>query len=179
MSAPEQSAGTEEEVRLVAYDPSWPAKFEAERADLLDCIGAWAVGGIHHVGSTSVPGLPAKPVIDILVGVESLAGSRACIERVAPLGYQYWPYRSDVMHWFCKPDPSRRTHHLHLIPAGSPRYQDEIAFRDALRGDPALAGRYAALKRDLAARFREDREAYTDHKAPFVQAVLEASRHRG
>jgi GrpB-like predicted nucleotidyltransferase (UPF0157 family) len=174
---PEESAGTKV-VHVAAYDPSWPAKFEAERADLQECIGPWVVGGIHHVGSTSVPGLPAKPVIDILVGVETLERSRPCIEKVASLGYLYWPYRSDVMHWLFKPHPARRTHHLHLVPVGSRRYLDELAFRDARRGDPALAGRYAALKRDLAARFREDREAYTQHKAPFVQEVLAASRNR-
>jgi GrpB-like predicted nucleotidyltransferase (UPF0157 family) len=159
-------------VRIADYDPNWALKFEAERALLQECIGFWAVGGIHHVGSTSVAGLPAKPIIDILVGVESLDQSRPCLEKVAPLGYLYWPYLSDVMHWFCKPDQARRTHHLHLVPAGSPRYEDELGFRDALRHDAALADRYAVLKRDLAGRFRDDREAYTQHKAPFVGEVL-------
>jgi GrpB-like predicted nucleotidyltransferase (UPF0157 family) len=168
-----------EPVRIAVYDPGWPVKFEAERAALQECIGPWAVGGIHHVGSTSVPGLPAKPVIDILVGVETLDHSRPCIEKVASLNYVYWPYRSDVMHWFCKPSSVRRTHHLHLIPVGSRHYLDELAFRDALRGDEVLAGRYAALKHDLAARFRGDREAYTQHKAPFVEEVLATYRHRG
>jgi GrpB-like predicted nucleotidyltransferase (UPF0157 family) len=174
---PEQSAGNEP-LRVAVYDPSWPLKFEAERADLQECIGPWVVGGIHHVGSTSVPGLPAKPVIDILVGVQTLERSRPCIEEVASLGYLYSPYLGDVMHWLCKPDQTRRTHHLHLVPVGSPRYLDELAFRDALRGNPALAGRYADLKRDLAARFPHDREAYTQHKAPFVQEVLAAARNR-
>ena len=82
------------------------------------------------------------------------------------------------MHWLCKPHPARRTHHLHLVPAGSPRYQDELAFRDALRGSPALAAEYAALKHDPAVRFRDDREAYTEHKAPFGRDVLAASRGR-
>jgi GrpB-like predicted nucleotidyltransferase (UPF0157 family) len=121
-----------------------------------------------------VPGLPAKPIIDILVGVESLERSRPCVEQVASLGYLYAPYLDDELHWFCKPHPARRTHHLHLVPTGSRRYLDELAFRDALRGDPALAARYSALKRDLAARFRDDREAYTEHKAPFVREVLAA-----
>jgi GrpB-like predicted nucleotidyltransferase (UPF0157 family) len=76
------------------------------------------------------------------------------------------------MHWFCKPSPANRTHHLHLIPTGSPRYRGELAFRDALRADPQLAAGYAGLKRHLAARHREDREAYTEGKAPFVAGVL-------
>ncbi len=167
-----------EPVLIAGYDVSWPEKFETERVLLQELISPWVVGGIHHVGSTSVPGLAAKPVIDILVGVESLDRSRPCIDKVASLGYLYWPYRSDEMHWFCKPDPARRTHHLHLIPTGSPRYRDELAFRDALRRDPALTERYAALKRDLAARFRDDREAYTEHKAPFVSEVLAIAHDR-
>jgi GrpB-like predicted nucleotidyltransferase (UPF0157 family) len=162
----------DEAIRVVGYDPDWPLRFESERAALEDHIGPWITGGIHHVGSTSVPGLPAKPIIDILAGVESLDRSRACIDAVAPLGYLYAPYRDDEMHWFCKPHPARRTHHLHLVPTGSRRFRDELAFRDALRADPALAARYAALKRDLAARFGDDREAYTEHKGPFIRAVL-------
>jgi GrpB-like predicted nucleotidyltransferase (UPF0157 family) len=173
-----ESSEENEPVRIAEYDPNWPLKFEAERAALRECFGPWVAGEIHHVGSTSVPGLPAKPIIDILVGVESLDHSRPCIERVASLGYLYWPYRSDVMHWFCKPHPARRTHHLHLVPMGSQRYLDELAFRDALRADSTLAARYGALKRDLAGRFRGDREAYTQHKTPFVQEVLSASRDR-
>lgn len=78
-----------------------------------EAIGEWIVGGIHHVGSTAVPGLEAKPIIDILAGVRDLQDSRACFEPLAQLGYMYAPYLADEMHWFCKPDPSRRTHHLH------------------------------------------------------------------
>jgi hypothetical protein len=89
------------------------------------------VGDIHHVGSNSVPSLPVKPVIDILVGVETLECSWPCKEKVASLGYLYWPYRSDVMHWLLKPDPARRMHHLYLVPVESCRLQDELAFRDA------------------------------------------------
>ncbi len=168
----------DEPVRIDAYDPGWPVQFEAERAVLQACIGQWITGGIHHVGSTSVPGLPAKPVIDILAGVESLGSSRPCIEKVASLNYLYAPYHGHEMHWFCKPHPARRTHHLHLVPVGSARYLDELAFRDALRSDPTLAEQYAALKHDLAARFRSDRNGYTQHKTAFVQKVLATSRNR-
>src|ERR1044072_5186805 len=130
-------------------------------------IGPWIEGGIHHVGSTAVPGLDAKPVIDILVGVEGLDSSRPCIEPLAELDYLYAPYLVEQMHWFCKPDPSRRTHHLHLIPAGSTRFRDELAFRDRLRADSEVAAEYAELKHQLGARFENDREAYTDAKASF------------
>jgi len=159
----------DEPVRVVPYDPSWPERFEAERALLADAIGPWVAGGIHHVGSTAVPGLDAKPVIDILVEVADLATSRACFEPLARLAYLYAPYRAEEMHWFCKPHPSRRTHHLHFVPAGSVRARDELAFRDLLRDSAETAGRYAALKRDLAVRFEHDREAYTEAKAWFIR----------
>jgi GrpB-like predicted nucleotidyltransferase (UPF0157 family) len=165
-----------EPVRLAAYDPAWPDAFERERDVLKAAIGPWVVGGVHHVGSTAVPGLEAKPIVDILVGVEDLESSRECFEPLAGLEYLYAPYRSDEMHWFCKPRPERRTHHLHLVPAGSPRYAEELAFRDLLRADPGTAERYAKLKRELADRFPEDREAYTEAKTDFIRGVLDQAQ---
>lgn len=117
-------------------------------------------------------GLEAKPIIDILVGVESLDASRPAFNPLARLDYTYAPYLADEMHWFCKPNPSRRTHHLHLVPTGSKRYTDELAFRDRLRDDSEIAAEYLALKRDLANRFAHDREAYTNAKSDFVRRVL-------
>ena len=131
------------------------------------------MGDIHHVGSTAVPGLDAKPIIDILVGVESLESSRACFEPLAPLDYVYAPYLAEQMHWLCKPSPSARTHHLHLVPVGSRRYEEELAFRDLLRSDADAARQYAALKRTLAARYERDREAYTEAKGEFVRRTLD------
>lgn len=165
----------DEPIRLTPYDPDWPARFETEAAALRDRIGPWITGGVHHVGSTSVPDLPAKPIIDIAVGVSGLESSRPCIELLADLGYQYAPYRAEVMHWFCKPDPAHRTHHLHLIPTGTARLADELAFRDYLRAHPDAAARYAALKRELATRYRDDRDAYTEGKADFVAEVTGAA----
>lgn len=162
----------DEPIRLVPYDPAWPERFAEERDALNDAIGPWVTGGIHHVGSTAVPNLAAKPIIDILVGVDSLETSRARFDPLTKLDYLYAPYRTDEMHWFCKPHPSRRTHHLHLIPTDSQRFRDEIAFRDLLREDPATAKEYEALKRDLARRFADDREAYTNAKSGFIRRVL-------
>jgi GrpB-like predicted nucleotidyltransferase (UPF0157 family)/GNAT superfamily N-acetyltransferase len=162
----------DEPIQLAPYDPSWPERFAEERVGLCDAIGAWAAGGIHHVGSTAVPGLEAKPIIDILVGVESLDASRACFEPLAKLGYLYAPYRADEMHWFCKPHPSRRTHHLHLAPTDSRRFRDELAFRDRLRDSREAVEEYARLKRCLAERFVDDREAYTDAKTDFIRHNL-------
>lgn len=158
-------------VRLVTYDAAWPQRFARERVMLLALLGSQLRGGVHHVGSTAVPGLAAKPTIDIMAGVGSLEESRACFAPLAEVEYQYAPYRIDEMHWFCKPDPARRAFHLHLVPHESRRFAATIAFRDALRSDPVLAAEYAALKQRLAECFAEDREAYTAAKADFVLAA--------
>lgn len=166
----------DEPIRLVPHDPAWSARFEAEAALLAEAIGPWVTGGIHHVGSTSVPGLDAKPIIDIAVGVESLEASRPCLELVGGLGYLYAPYRAEVMHWFCKPDPARRTHHLHLIPTGSGRLEDELLFRDFLRSHPGQAREYGVLKRRLAVDHAHDRDGYTAAKTAFVLETLRLAR---
>ncbi len=163
----------DEPIRLMPYDDSWPRRFEEERLALEGAIGDWVVGGIHHVGSTAVVGLEAKPVIDILVGVQDLETSRECFGPLAELDYLYAPYLPEEMHWFCKPDPAHRTHHLHLVPTDSKRYRDELTFRDLLCEDPGLASRYAALKRGLAAAHPTDREAYTNGKSDFIAAALQ------
>ena len=164
----------DEPIRIEPYDPAWPARFERERARLAELLGDRAPGGIHHVGSTAVPGLAAKPVIDILVGVADLERSKALIEPLAALEYVYAPYRAGQMHWLCKPDPARRTHHLHLVPTASERFREELAFRDLLRADPASAPEYARLKARLAERFEHDREAYTEGKSAFIRSALGA-----
>jgi GrpB-like predicted nucleotidyltransferase (UPF0157 family) len=166
---PSESTPPDEPIRLLPYDPASPARFAEERAALAQALGDWIVGDIHHVGSTAVPGLETKPFIDILVGVRDLGESRECFEPLARLAYLYAPYLPEAMHWFCKPHPSRRTHHLHLVPAGSQRYTEELAFRDRLRADPKARADYAALKRKLAARFAHDREAYTEGKSAFIR----------
>jgi GrpB-like predicted nucleotidyltransferase (UPF0157 family) len=159
-------------VIIAPYDPAWPAMFQAERALIEGQLGAYVVGAIEHVGSTAVPGLSAKPVIDIMVGVASLELSRPALPLLEPLGYCHFPYKADVMHWLCKPSPELRTHHAHLVPFQSRLWIDRLAFRDSLRADAALRAAYARLKIELAVRYREDREAYTEHKTDFIQRVL-------
>jgi len=176
MTIDNPSSRPDEPIRLVPHDPAWAARFRDEAEALASLIRPWITGGIHHVGSTSVPGLDAKPIIDIAVGVASLDACRPCIDLLAELDYRYAPYRADVMHWFCKPDPARRTHHLHLIPSSSERFTDELAFRNYLRAHPSQAMDYAALKHRLAAEHRDDREAYTQAKAGFVALVTARAR---
>ncbi|MGC4788523.1 GrpB family protein [Micromonospora sp. DT178] len=163
-------------VHVKPYDAAGPERFAAEAGVIGQTIGPWITGGIHHVGSTAVPGLAAKPVIDIMVGVADLESSRPCIELLRPLNYCYWPYRAEVMHWFCKPRPSHRTHHLHLVPTGSPRYLNVLAFRDYLRARPDARADYEALKRELADRFPHDREAYTEGKTELIGKLTETAR---
>ena len=163
-------------IEIVAYDDSWPEKFEVERSLLEVALSPWLVGTIQHIGSTAVANLPAKPVIDIMAPVRSLQVSRPAIEAAAALGYVYYPYKSDVMHWFCKPSPAHRTHHLHLVPNESELWHRQLAFRDALRRNQSLAAEYTNLKKSLSERFRLNREAYTEAKAPFIERVLAESR---
>ena len=159
-------------VILEAYDSSWPQKFEKEKEHLMSIVGSWNYGGIEHVGSTAVLGMVAKPVIDIMFGVKSLESSKPAIEVLIEDGYEYSPYKTEVMHWFCKPSDAFRTHHLHLIPFESPLWQERIIFRDLLRSDKSVFYQYAKLKRDLANFHKEDREAYTEKKWPFIQRAL-------
>src|SRR5688500_8080377 len=165
----------EEPISLVPYDEAWPGQFEEERVRLVRVLSPWLEGPIEHIGSTAVPGLTAKPVIDIMAGVRDLPSSLDARAALVPLDYVYFPYRPDVMHWFCKPSPARRTHHLHLVPVQSALWAERLVFRDCLRSSPAAAAEYAALKTSLAAQYRLDREAYTNAKGAFVRAVLESS----
>jgi len=159
-------------VHIVPYDPSWIEKFETEKASLERLLAPWRKGPIEHVGSTAVVGLCAKPVIDIMVGVASIAKSEPAKDILRGVGYQYADYKTDVMHWFCKPSFALRTHHLHLVPFESQLWQERLAFRDLLRTDSGTAEEYSVLKRELARRFEFDREAYTDAKYPFIARAL-------
>lgn len=160
---------SEEPVRVVSYDPSWVEKFESEKALLEKLLTPWRKGPIEHVGSTAVVGLCAKPVIDIMVGVSSLSKSEPAKNVLREIGYQYAEYKTDVMHWFCKPSFAMRTHHLHLVPFESALWHERLAFRNLLRTNSTVAEEYAALKRELAGRFEFDREAYTDAKYPLLR----------
>ena len=166
------SPAEEAPVHIVPYEPVWPALFELKRQLLSRALDCWIIGPIEHVGSTAVLGLPAKPVIDMMAPVESLDASREALAVLRDLEYQYAPYRADVMHWFCKPSPSFRTHHLHLVPYRGLLWTERIVFRDCLRSDPVVAREYAELKHRLAEAHRFDREAYTEAKGPFVARVL-------
>ena len=165
---------TEAPIEIAEYNPQWPEFFAREHALILKALAQWLVGVPEHIGSTAVPGLAAKPVIDIMAPVSSLASSEAAIAVAEHIGYVHFPYKPQLMHWFCKPSPEFRTHHLHLVPLGSRLWRERLAFRDALRGNAALRAEYQSLKLRLAVQHRNDREAYTDAKSPFVALVVQA-----
>lgn len=159
-------------IEIVPYNERWPAMFAAEAALLQSALAPWLVAPIEHVGSTAVLGLRAKPVIDIMAPVQDLPSSAAAIEAAQALGYCFYPYMPHQMHWFCKPSPAHRTHHLHLVPWQGPLWRERLAFRDALRANVTLALAYVDLKQRLAAQHPHDREAYTQGKSAFVGAVV-------
>jgi GrpB-like predicted nucleotidyltransferase (UPF0157 family) len=168
-----------DEVELVSHDPTWPARYEAEAERLLAALPDSLVLQMEHFGSTAVPGLLAKPVIDILVAVSSVEEAReTAVGPLEALGYAFW-YENPKRHrlFFVKglpPRAIRRTHHVHMIEPSAEMW-NMLLFRDILRADPEEAARYADLKRELAVRHREDREAYTEAKAAYVAAVLAAA----
>jgi GrpB-like predicted nucleotidyltransferase (UPF0157 family) len=152
---------------------------------LTGLLAPWLAGGVEHAGSTAVPGLAAKPVIDLMAPVSDLdVAAEQAPARLAADGWHYVPPELDQRPWrrfFVKPDASgqRREAHLHLIQAGHPRWAEQITFRDALRRDGQLAQRYEDLKRRLATQHGHDREAYSTGKEQFVAAVLAQQGHPG
>jgi GrpB-like predicted nucleotidyltransferase (UPF0157 family) len=158
---------------VVPYDPEWALQFEVECAMLERVIAPWLHGGVHHIGSTSVPGLAAKPIIDILAGVRDLEASRAAFEPLATLGYAWHEHRPEAHAFFKPADGAQPTHHLHLTVSGSDLWRERLAFRDALRADPALVEEYAAWKVEHADG-TGPRDRYTAGKRPFVLRVLES-----
>ncbi len=161
----------DEEVHIVSYDPNWIKKFNEEKELIEKTIDSFITGGVHHVGSTSVPRLSAKPIIDIMVGVESLEKAKPCIESLSKIDYCYYPYKPELMHWFCKPSPEYRTHHLYLIETSNPEFKARLAFRDYLISHPEKAKEYEELKLKLADEFKDDREAYTQAKTDFIKEI--------
>src|SRR5690349_20826924 len=161
-----------EAIEIVDYDPEWPSRFVRERTQLLSVL-IEAVD-IQHIGSTAVPGLAARPVVDILVVVPQLGPPEDYLDRLAVLSYQHRRAKHDrVRLFFWKVTP--RTHHIHLVTAGSVEHRQHLRFRDYLRAHPTAARQYAALKRELAARFGADRDGYALAKSPFIQACMTAA----
>ena len=156
------------------YSAEWPASFVTLREELLSVFRPTKVQ-VEHIGSTSVPGLVAKPVIDMLLGARDLTDIELKIPAIEKLGYSYvakYERELPMRRYFVKSGSNSLRVHLHAVVHGSAIWKEQIGFRDALRFDPALASQYADLKLRLAAEFKHDKSAYTDAKAPFIQTVL-------
>jgi GrpB-like predicted nucleotidyltransferase (UPF0157 family) len=164
---------------MVGYDRRWPTSYEHQQQRLSVVLAAWLVRPIDHVGSTSVRGLVAKPIIDmvaVVADIESLDGVGGALSSI---GWVAAPEPTDATSRemsFCTPSVQRRTHQLHVVEEASSSWREWIAFRDYLRAHPEMAAEYGALKTRLAAQHGadpNDRDAYRAGKATWIQAVTE------
>lgn len=161
-------------VIISPYTVEWPASFSRMREELLVAFAPLEVV-VEHIGSTSVPGLLAKPVIDILLGANTLSDIESKIPALESLDYAYvakYERELPMRRYFVKSNLDSFRVHLHAVEFGAQFWKEHLAFRDALRADPALVREYAVLKLRLAAEFANDKSAYTAAKAPFIQSVL-------
>jgi GrpB-like predicted nucleotidyltransferase (UPF0157 family) len=168
-------SGPSDRVELADHDPSWADVFAQEQERLAAIFDGQAVG-IEHVGSTSVPDLCAKPIVDMLVGLRELELSDEQIAAMQGLGYEYLGEYGLPGRLFFRKQP--RTHHVHVVEHGGEHWQRQLTFRNALRSDAEERRRYDAFKRRLAAE-GHPREVYTELKTPFIREIEARARARG
>ncbi len=157
------------QVRVVPHDPAWKERFEAEAAALRSALGDEALA-VHHIGSTSVPGLRAKPTIDVLIEVREIGKLDGLEARMAERGYEAWgEYGIPGRRFFTKNRGPERLSNVHAFETGSPEVERHLAFRDYLREHPETAHAYGDLKKNLAEKFPTDMEAYMDGKDSFIK----------
>ena len=163
-----------EPVIIVPYDPRWPQDFATIAALLAKALGPLALS-IQHVGSTAVPGLAAKPIIDIDIVIDSDEALDRVVARLAGAGYRYEGEKGIAGRYaFTQPQGLPR-HHCYVCAGSNPELLRHLQFRDALRGDPELIATYGQLKQSLAAQFGDDRVGYSDAKSEFIESVLRLS----
>jgi GrpB-like predicted nucleotidyltransferase (UPF0157 family) len=159
-----------DQVVIVAHDPRWPAAFELEKAVICAAL-AGMLTDVQHIGSTAIPGLHAKPVIDLLVAVPHFSPVPEYVRRLEPLGYQHGSHPNEAVRIFFRKG-APRTHHLHIVEDGTYEHRRLILFRDYLLRNPETAAAYEELKRDLAARYALDRPRYTESKTEFIESII-------
>jgi len=163
---------------IVDYDPRWPVLFRAEGTRVMEATRPY-VFAVEHIGSTAVPGLAAKATVDIMLGMCQLSDGPTCVERLVALGFTYFPeFEKEIPERRCF---SRRAseevkYNLHAVEVASAFWERHLLFRDWLRTHPEDAAAYLSLKRSLAAKHRQDREAYTDSKTEFIRAIEQKAR---
>lgn len=163
-------------VELRPHDDRWPSLFAAEAKRLRAALGE-TILAVEHIGSTAIPEMPAKPLLDMMAAVAEGVALDRLAEGLAALGYEdCGPAGVPERTLFAKGPPEQRTHHLSLVPSGADYWHDQILFRDFLRANGDAAAAYAALKQDLLQRYRTARPDYTDGKSDFVTEVLARAR---
>ncbi|MBX0358168.1 GrpB family protein [Halobacillus sp. Nhm2S1] len=166
-------------VQLSPYQSNWPETFAKEKNAILHNLGDPTIP-IEHIGSTSVPNLQAKPIIDILFGVENLDEFTHYIHPLSQAGYAYVPKPELRTRRFFKKDTGTSgTFHLHICEWNSSEWDEKITFRDYLRVNPQSAKAYESLKKQLAEAYREERSVYTKEKGPFIQSILNLAYKKG
>jgi GrpB-like predicted nucleotidyltransferase (UPF0157 family) len=167
---------TTETVEVVPYDPAWPGIYAAERVLVLAAVGPRFVA-LEHMGSTSIPGLPAKPIIDMMAAIPSLHDGVALTALLATLGYQHIETSMPNRLFLRRHDPERGyVFHLHIVEHATWEERNERLLRDYLREHADVAAAYGALKQQLAAQYANDRPAYTKAKTAFIQSVVDQAR---
>jgi GrpB-like predicted nucleotidyltransferase (UPF0157 family) len=162
-------------VQIAPHKPAWAILFQAERFRLEQALGDLALD-IQHIGSTAVPGLAAKPILDLAVAVAGESVVPDCVVRLADADYTYRGYRGpDQGYFFDQGRGQELTHYLHVLPIHEPAWSNNLRFRDYLAGHPEARDRYQQLKEVLAAQYPTDRATYTTAKAAFVQEILAAA----
>ncbi len=168
---PQEQSTNVDEVHLADYDPLWPQQFTEFAGWLQGTLGPDVALRVEHFGSTAIPGMPAKPIIDVMVEIPSFSeGKKRALPLLCREEWEYWWDAGHMVFIKRKSLMGQRTHHVHMAPRGH-RLWERLAFRDYLRSHPEEASRYAALKEKLATAYREDRERYTEAKAEFVRQV--------
>ncbi|HEV3479338.1 MAG TPA: GrpB family protein [Gaiellaceae bacterium] len=167
-------SGPSDLVELVDHDPSWAERYEQEAAKLQPIFDGHVVG-MEHVGSTSIPDLCAKPIVDLLVGLRELELTNEQIGGMSELGYLFLGEHGLPGRLFFRKDP--RTHHVHVVEHGGEHWERQLTFRDTLRADEEERKRYDAFKRRLAAE-GHPREVYSELKTPFIREVEARARAR-
>jgi GrpB-like predicted nucleotidyltransferase (UPF0157 family) len=163
-------------LEIAPCQPGWVGCYE-EEADRIRTACGHSLVAIEHVGSTSVPRLAAKPILDIMPGLAKLDDGPATVEPMRRLGYEYFgEFGIPGRFYFTRSHDGRCVVHVHMFVAGSEEWQRHLVFRDYLRQHAELAAEYEALKRALSARCRPDRTAYTDGKTEFIRSVVERAR---
>ena len=164
-------------VKVVPYKKKWVDQFEKEKAQILEVCGDKIVA-VEHIGSTSVPGLAAKPIIDIAVGVKRLKDAEQLLKPLSKIGYHFYKQSQRQSLFVAKGPDENRTHYLHAMRYKGAKWNNDQLFRDYLRSHPKEVERYSKLKAKLAKIHPDDRQAYSDDKNTFIKSVISKARKK-